>query len=159
MTEYRIPNLNSVVISGRVTADSVLSYTESGAAYLRFSIASNRNYRDKSGEWKEETTFVNVTLWGNQAERLSERIKKGVPVLVEGRLSSYTREADGFKRTEVRINAFRVQVLIRSTTPYTEAEAEAEAEAETETEEVIEEKEEGSADMETPPDDDEELPF
>jgi single-strand DNA-binding protein len=155
MAEYRIPNLNSVVISGRVTADSILSYTEAGAAYLRFSIAANRRYRDKSGEWKEETTFVNVTLWGNQAERLSESIKKGVPVLVEGRLSSYTREADGFKRTEVKINAFRVQVLLKSTTPYTEAEAE----AETETEEITEEKEEGSSDIETPPEDDEELPF
>jgi single-strand DNA-binding protein len=155
MAEYRIPNLNSVVISGRVTADSVLSYTESGAAYLRFSIASNRNYKDKSGEWKEETTFVNITLWGNQAERLSEKIKKGVPVLVEGRLSSYTREADGFKRTEVKINAFRVQVLLKSTTPYTETEAE----SETEMEGATEEKEEGSAEMGTPPDDDEELPF
>lgn len=154
MAEYRIPNLNSVVISGRVTADSILSYTESGAAYLRFSIASNRNYKDKSGEWKEETTFVNVTLWGNQAERLSEKIKKGVPVLIEGRLSSYTREADGFKRTEVKINAFRVQVLLKSTTPYAEGEAETE-----EVTEVTEETAEGPAKLETPPGDDEELPF
>ena len=79
MNEYRVPNINYVVISGRATADSILSYTESGAAYLRFRIASNRNYRDKSGEWKEETTFTGITLWGNQAERLSERIKKAFP--------------------------------------------------------------------------------
>jgi single-strand DNA-binding protein len=148
MAEYRIPNVNFIVISGRATADSILSYTESGTAYLRFSIASNRRYKDKSGEWKEDTTFVNVTVWGNQAERLSERLKKGVPVLVEGNLSSYTREADGFKRTEVRINAFRVQVLLKSTTPYQETE--------TETEEVAEEE---TTDIETPPEDDEELPF
>jgi len=151
MAEYRIPNINSVVISGRATADSILSYTESGAAYLRFRIASNRNYRDKNGEWKEETTFTGVTVWGNQAERLSERIKKGSPVVVEGRLSSYTREVDGFKRTEVSINAFRVQELTKSTTPYPEGEAE--------TEEVTEETEEGPAEMEAPPGDDEELPF
>jgi len=153
MAEYRIPNINSVLITGRATADSILSYTESGSAYLKFRIASNRNYRDKSGEWKEETTFAGVTLWGNQAERLSERIKKGAPVMVEGRLSSYTREVDGFKRTEVSINAFRVQVLLKSTTPYPENETE-----KTE-EELIEETTEETADMEAPPEDDEELPF
>jgi len=153
MAEYRIPNINSVLITGRATADSILSYTESGSAYLKFRIASNRNYRDKSGEWKEETTFAGVTLWGNQAERLSERIKKGAPVMVEGRLSSYTREVDGFKRTEVSINAFRVQVLLKSTTPYPENETE-----KTE-EELSEETTEETADMEAPPEDDEELPF
>jgi single-strand DNA-binding protein len=154
MTEYRIPNINSVLITGRATADSILSYTESGSAYLRFRIASNRNYRDKSGEWKEETTFAGVTLWGNQAERLSERIKKGTPVMVEGRLSSYTREVDGFKRTEVSINAFRVQVLLKSSAPYPETETEKAGE-----EEVAEETIEKTADMEAPPEDDEELPF
>jgi single-strand DNA-binding protein len=149
MAEYRIPNINTVMISGRATADSILSYTESGTAYLRLRIASNRNYRDKSGEWKEETTFTGATLWGNQAERLSERIKKGTPVLIEGRLSSYTREVDGFKRTEVSINAFRVQVLTKSTTPYQENDT-----AEEKTEEAA-----NDVDMETPPGDDEELPF
>jgi single-strand DNA-binding protein len=149
MAEYRIPNLNSVLITGRATADSILSYTESGSAYLKFRIASNRNFKDKSGEWKEETTFAGITLWGNQAERLSERIKKGAPVMVEGRLSSYTREVDGFKRTELSINAFRVQVLLKSTTPYTE----------NETEKSEEELTEETSDIETPPEDDEELPF
>jgi single-strand DNA-binding protein len=149
MADYKIPNLNYVIITGRATADSILSYTESGTAYLKFRIASNRNYRDKNGEWKEETTFAGATLWGNQAERLSERIKKGAPVLIEGRLSSYTREVDGFKRTEVSINAFRVQVLLKSTTPYQENDT------------VENQKDEApnDADMETPPGDDEELPF
>jgi len=155
MAEYRIPNINSVVITGRATADSTLSYTESGSAYLKFSIASNRNYRDKSGEWKEETTFTGVTLWGNQAERLSERIKKGAPVLVEGRLSSYTREADGFKRTEVSIGAFRVQVLLKSTTPYQENGTDTET-----SKEVPQDVEAPPGDnVEAPPGDDEELPF
>lgn len=149
MADYKIPNLNYVIITGRATADSILSYTESGTAYLKFRIASNRNYRDKSGEWKEETTFAGATLWGNQAERLSERIKKGAPVLIEGRLSSYTREVDGFKRTEVSINAFRVQVLLKSTTPYQENNTE---------EDQIDEAP-NDIDMETPPGDDEELPF
>lgn len=149
MAEYRIPNINSVVISGRATADSVLSYTESGRAYLRFRIASNRNYRDRNGEWQEETTFIGITLWGKQAERLSERIKKGTPVLIEGRLSSYTREVDGFKRTQVSINAFRTQVLLKSTTTYPETE-----------EKETEETEEGpNEDIASPPGDEEELPF
>ncbi|MCK4420214.1 single-stranded DNA-binding protein, partial [candidate division WOR-3 bacterium] len=119
MAEYRIPNVNSIIISGRATSDSTLSYTESGKAYLRFRIASNRNYRDKnSGEWKEDTTFVSATIWGSYAERLSEQIKKGTPVLIEGRLTSYTREVDGLRRTEVSIAAFKTQVLEKGKTPY-----------------------------------------
>ncbi len=145
MADYRIPNINSLIISGRATADSILSYTEKGGAYLRFRIASNRAYRDSnSGEWKEDTTFVGVTVWGKQAERLSERIKKGTPVLIEGRLSSYTREVDGFKRTDVNVNAWRTQVLLKSEGPYEEAEL---VEGEEDTDKV------------EPPDDEEELPF
>lgn len=147
MAEYRIPSFNSVVISGRATADSTLSYTEKGRAYLRFRIASNRAYRDSnSGEWKEDTTFVGVTVWGKQSERLSERIKKGAPVLIEGRLSSYTREVDGFKRTDVNVTAWRTQVLLKSEGPYEEAE-------------LAEEEEEEDTDKVEPPDDEEELPF
>lgn len=151
MAEYRIPSINSVVISGRATADSTLSYTEKGRAFLRFRIASSRNFRDKNtGEWREDTTFVNVTSWGKQAERLSERIKKGTPVLIEGRLSSFTQEVDGFKRTNVNITAWRIQVLTKAEAPYEEVEEE-------ESEE--EELEEDTEKTEAPPDDEEELPF
>ncbi len=144
MAEYRIPSVNSITISGRATADSTLSYTEKGKAYLRFRIASSRNFRDNNtGEWKEDTTFVSVTQWGKQAERLSERIKKGAPVLIEGRLSSYTQEVDGFKRTTVSVTAWRTQVLTKSEVPYQEAE--------------MEESEEDT-DVEQAPDN-EELPF
>lgn len=149
MAEYRIPSINSVVISGRATADSTLSYTEKGRAFLRFRIASSRNFRDKNtGEWREDTTFVNVTSWGKQAERLSERIKKGAPVLIEGRLSSFTQEVDGFKRTNVNITAWRIQVLTRVEAPYEEVEEESEEELEEDTEET-----------KATPDDEEELPF
>jgi single-strand DNA-binding protein len=148
MADYRIPNINSVIISGRATADSTLSYTESGKAYLRYRIASNRNYRDKNtGDWKEETTFVGVTQWGKQAERLSELIKKGTPVLLEGRLSSFTREVDGFKRTDVSINAWRTQVLTKAEGPYKTPDVE----------EVEKETEAGEEVVESP--DEEELPF
>lgn len=150
MAEYRIPSINSVVISGRATADSTLSYTEKGRAFLRFRIASSRNFRDKNtGEWREDTTFVNVTSWGKQAERLSERIKKGAPVLIEGRLSSFTQEVDGFKRTNVNITSWRIQVLTRAEAPYEEVEEE----------ESEEELEEDTEETKAPPDDEEELPF
>ena len=149
MAEYKVPSINSVFISGRATADSTLSYTEKGRAFLRFRIASSRNFRDKNtGEWREDTTFVNVTSWGKQAERLSERIKKGTPVLIEGRLSSFTQEVDGFKRTNVNITAWRIQVLTKAEAPYEEVEEEGEEELEEDTEETKEQ-----------PDDEEELPF
>jgi len=145
LAEYRIPNINTVIISGRATADSNLSYTDSGRAYLRFRIASDRNYRDKNGEWKQDTTFVGVTIFGNQAERLSESIKKGTPVLIQGRLSSYTRDVDGFKRTEVSISAFSAQVLVKPEGP---AEEIGPVEIKEEESEIVE-----------PPGDEEELPF
>jgi len=150
MAEYKVPSINSVFISGRATADSTLSYTEKGRAFLRFRIASSRNFRDKNtGEWREDTTFVNVTSWGKQAERLSERIKKGTPVLIEGRLSSFTQEVDGFKRTNVNITAWRIQVLTKAEAPYEEVEEEGEEE----------ELEEDTEETKEQPDDEEELPF
>ena len=118
-------NINHVVISGRATADSILAYTENGRAYLKFRFAANQNYKNKSGEWKQTTTFASATLWGTSAERLCERIKKGTPLIIEGSLSSYTKEGeDGIKRTTLSINAFRAQILNTKTQEPQEVEEE-----------------------------------
>ncbi len=77
-----------------------------------FGIAVNRRFRDASGEWRDDTCFVNVVAWQQLAERLAGRLGKGVAVLVEGRLQSRTWEAkDGGKRSTIEINAQSVQVL------------------------------------------------
>jgi len=113
--ELKLPTLNKVLIAGNCTRDPEVRYLQSGTAMIRFGIASNRRYQDaKSGEWKDDTCFVNVVAWAQLAERLGDSLKKGTAVLVEGRLSSYSWETeDGQKRTTIEINADRVQVLDR----------------------------------------------
>jgi len=115
--ELKLPSLNKILIAGNCTRDPDVRYTQSGAALTRFGIASTRYFRDPkstSGEWKEETCFVNVVTWGQLAERLGDTLKKGVAVLVEGRLTSNSWETeDGQKRTSIEIRGDAVQVLDR----------------------------------------------
>jgi len=107
--------LNKILIAGNLTADPDVRYTQSGSAMTRFRIASSRYYRDQSSsEWKEETTYVGVVAWRQLAERLGDQLKKGSPVLVEGRLDSRSWETDdGQRRSMVEITADRVQMLER----------------------------------------------
>lgn len=105
-------SVNQVFISGNLTHDPELRYTPSGQAVTNFSIANNRRYRDQSGEWKEETNFVRIVAWGRQAETCSEYLKKGSPVLVEGRLMQRSWQTpEGQKRSVVEIRAQRVHFL------------------------------------------------
>ncbi len=113
-------NINRVFISGNLTHDPELRYTPSGQAVTNFSIANNRRYRDQSGEWKEETSFLRIVAWARQAEVCSEYLKKGSPVLVEGRLMQRSWQTpEGQKRSVVEIRAFRIHFL--SAAPRAEA--------------------------------------
>ncbi len=111
--EIRIPELNQILIAGRLTRDPELRFTQKGQGVCTFALAANRRYKDPAtGEWKDDTTFVSVAVWGPAAERCKEKLRKGSPVMVEGRLASseYTDKA-GQKRKELKINARRVQSL------------------------------------------------
>jgi single-strand DNA-binding protein len=79
-------NFNKVIIAGNLTRDPEMRYTPKGTAVARFTLAINRNYTTESGEKKEEVSFVDVDAWGRQAEVISQYMKKGRPLLVEGRL-------------------------------------------------------------------------
>jgi single-strand DNA-binding protein len=76
-------------------------------------MAVNERYKTKSGEWKEQTTFVDVVAWGHQAEVCGELLSKGSAVLVEGRLQldEWESKKDGGKRSKLRVRASRVQSL------------------------------------------------
>ena len=102
----KVPNTNSVIIAGRATRDGELNHTEGGSAYLNIGIANNQNWKNKSGEWVDNTVFANATLWGKGAERLQDKIKKGDPIIIEGKLSSYTKEVDGKKQTTLSSRRF-----------------------------------------------------
>lgn len=88
MADLRVPRLNKVFISGRITHDLELKYTPKGTPVLRFSLASDRAYKDESGSWQTQTTFVDIVVWSNSAENINKLAHKGTPVLVEGRLEA-----------------------------------------------------------------------
>jgi single-strand DNA-binding protein len=77
---------NKVILAGNLTRDPELRYTPSGTAIAKFGLAINRKWKDQSGETKEEVTFVDVDAFGKQAETIGNYLKKGRPILVEGRL-------------------------------------------------------------------------
>jgi len=113
MSDLRVPDLNKVLIAGRLTHDPDLKYISSGRAVCRIRIANSRYYRSKEGERKEDSTFVDVSMWDKQAEWVGEKLKKGRPVLVEGRLKSdmWDDKTTGQKRSKIEIVALRVTPL------------------------------------------------
>jgi single-strand DNA-binding protein len=114
MSDLRLISVNKVLLSGRLTRDPELRYTPSGVAVMTFSLALNRRYKDQSGEWKDEVSFVNVVAWQRQAELASEYLKKGSAVFVEGRLQSRSWEtSEGQKRSVLEVRAERLQFLDR----------------------------------------------
>ncbi len=105
-------SLNKVFLMGNLTRDPELRYVPSGAAVANFTVAVNRQYKDTTGEKKEEVSFMRVVVWGKMAEVCGEYLAKGRPVLVEGRLKSRTWEAqDGSKRSALDVIATSVQFL------------------------------------------------
>lgn len=109
----RLPEINYILISGRLTRDADVRMTQKGAAVCGFDVAVNRRYMDSvSGEWKDDVAYVPVSLFGQQADRLKDRLKKGAPVVVDGRINmnEFTDKA-GQNRKILRVIANRVQVL------------------------------------------------
>jgi single-strand DNA-binding protein len=102
---------NRVVLVGNITRDIELRYTQGGLAVTDLGLAVNDRRKTQSGEWIDETTFVDVTLWGRQAEIASEYLGKGAPVLIEGRLKLDTWEQEGQKRSKLRVVGERMQML------------------------------------------------
>ncbi len=108
----RLPEQNSVTLVGRLTRDPELRYTAKGQAMCRFDIAVNRRYKDTAGTWQDDVSFIPIVVWGEAAARCGERLKKGFPTHVEGRLQSRQWETkEGQKRTTLEVVARRVQFL------------------------------------------------
>ena len=102
---------NRVILMGNITRDIELKYIQSGTAVTELGLAVNDRRKTASGEWVDETTFVDVTLWGRQAEVANEYLSKGAPVLIEGRLKLDTWEQDGQKRSKLRVTGEKMQML------------------------------------------------
>jgi single-strand DNA-binding protein len=102
------------MIIGNLGRDPEMRYTPSGQAVTQFTVATNRNFRDAQGEWQSETEWFRVVVWGQQAERTAERLRKGHKVYVEGRIQTRQWEdQQGQKRTTVELVANQVNSLER----------------------------------------------
>lgn len=104
-------SFNKVILVGNVTRDPELRYIPSGTAVTEIGLAVNDRRKTASGEWVEETTFVDVTLWGRTAEVAGEYVTKGSPLLIEGRLKLDTWEKDGKKNSKLKVVCERMQLL------------------------------------------------
>jgi single-strand DNA-binding protein len=106
-------NLNRVLLIGNLTRDPEVRYTPKGTAVTEIGLAVNRIYSGEDGEKKEETTFVDVTLWARQAEIAGQYLRKGRPVFIEGRLQldTWDDKQTGQKRSRLRVVAENLQLL------------------------------------------------
>ena len=104
-------SLNRVFIIGNLTRDPEVRYVPSGTAVSDLRLATSRKYRTASGEEREETCYVDVVVWGRQAETCGEYLKKGSPLLVEGRLQYDEWEKEGQRHSRLRIVADRTQFM------------------------------------------------
>lgn len=103
-------SFNRVILVGNLTRDVELKYTAGNTAVTEIGLAVNDRVK-KNNEWVDETTFVDVTLWGRTAEVASEYLSKGSSVLIEGRLKLDTWEKDGQKRSKLHVIGERMQML------------------------------------------------
>ncbi|MGA3265302.1 MAG: single-stranded DNA-binding protein [Verrucomicrobiota bacterium] len=96
-------SFNKVILAGNLTRDPELRYTPKGTAVARITLAVNRTYTLEGGEKKEEVSFVDVDVWGRQAEVISQYMKKGRPLLIEGRLKQDTWEDKNTKQKQSKL--------------------------------------------------------
>lgn len=105
-------DINKVILVGRLTRDAEQSYTQSGYALLKFSLASTRR-RKQGDQWVDESNFFDVTLFGSRGEAIATYMTKGKQIAVEGQLKQdrWEDKNDGSKRSKVVIIADNIQFL------------------------------------------------
>lgn len=105
-------NLNRVQLIGRLGQDPEVRYTPSGAAVANFTVATNRSYKDKDGNWQDETDWHKIVVWNKTAEFCKEYVKKGNRVYVEGRLQTRKwTDKDGRDVYTTEVVVFDLQLL------------------------------------------------
>ncbi|MCL4305989.1 single-stranded DNA-binding protein [bacterium] len=114
MAEFKMPDINCVIIAGNLIKDPTFRKTTSDVPVANFTIASNRKFKDSSGRIKEDVCFIGIVAWYKLAESCKENLHKGSAVLVEGELQSRSfANEDGTTRSWVEIKARRIQFLNR----------------------------------------------
>jgi len=98
-------SINKVILAGNLTRDPELRYTPKGTAVAKIGLAVNRAWTTETGEKKEEVSFIDVEAWGRQGEVIAHYMKKGRPLLIEGRLKLDTWED---KNTKQKVSKLKV---------------------------------------------------
>jgi single-strand DNA-binding protein len=106
-------NLNKVMLIGNLTRDPEVRFTPKGTAVAELGLAINRVWYNEQNQKQEETTFVDVTLWGRQAEIAQQYLTKGSPAYIEGRLNldTWDDKATGQKRSKLKVVGESLQLL------------------------------------------------
>jgi single-strand DNA-binding protein len=112
-------SFNKVILMGNLTRDPELRYTPKGMAVAKVGLAVNRTWRSEAGEQKEEVTFIDVDIWGRTAENVGQYMRKGSPILIEGRLKldQWDDKQTGQKRSRLGVTAETVQFLSSGNRP------------------------------------------
>lgn len=105
-------DINEVKLLGNITQDLELKRTPNGKAVLTFSLATNRSHK-VGDEWKKETDFHNIVVWGNDAEQMAMRASKGTRIIVSGRLQTRKWEKDGKTNYKTEVIADSVTLIDR----------------------------------------------
>lgn len=105
--------LNKVFLIGNLTRDPELRVTPKGTAICQFGLAVNRQFKDESGQTRDETSFIDIEAWGKQGELVSKYLTKGSPAMVEGRLKldQWEDKTSGQKRSKLKVVLENVQFL------------------------------------------------
>lgn len=105
-------NLNKVFLIGNLTRDPELRFTSNGMAVANLRLAVNHRFKDRTGEVKQETCFINIVVWDKQAESCNQYLQKGRLVLIEGRMQQRTwQDNEGKNRSVIEVRADRVVFL------------------------------------------------
>lgn len=106
-------SFNQVILVGNLTRDPETRVTPKGTAICQFGIAVNRQFKDESGQTRDETTFVDIEAWGRQAELIAKYLTKGSPALVQGRLKldQWEDKQSGQKRSKLKVVLENIQFL------------------------------------------------
>lgn len=108
--------VNKVILVGNLGSDPEFRQLESGSRVVRFSVATNESYKDKTGQWVQNTEWHTVVAWGFTADYVNNNINKGAQVFVEGKLTHRKwQDKDGQNRYSTEVEAQSVKLLDKNT--------------------------------------------
>lgn len=103
---------NNVLLIGNLGADPEFAELTNGGKMLRFNLATNDSYRNKKGEWVDKTEWHRCVAWRAQAERMRDRLRKGVRVAIRGKLTYYDyQDKEGVQRRSSQVEVFEYTIL------------------------------------------------